>query len=330
MEIRKPEMFRLSEQHVKSSLIKQILMFIIVFFVASLVGSIPAMIVSVNEVMAGIQSGMPMEELDNLEEQLMNSRSYMYASLFGTILSGIVVILYCRFIQKRSLRTIGFEKKHVLRNYVIGMLIGFIMFSAVVGISAITGAIKIEGISSDFGLVTLGYILIFLLGYIFQGAEEEILTRGYLMVNVGAKHKTITAIIVSAVVFSLLHIANTGVTVLSLINIALIGAFFGLYIICFDNIWGACAIHSIWNFTQGHIYGIKVSGMSTFESIFNVTNIQGKELINGGAFGAEGGIATTIVIVLSIALLLIYMKKTGRICNNSKDNSVKTENVEEN
>lgn len=330
MKIRKPEMFTLAEPHVKGKLITIIFKFIIVFFIASLVGSIPAMIVTINESMAAVNNGASVEEMENIIEQVENSRAYMYAGLFGTVLSSIVVILYCRFIEKRSLRSIGFTKKHAFRNYIIGMIVGFVMFSAVVGINAATGAIKIEGIASNFGLVTFGYIFIFLLGYIFQGAEEEIITRGYLMVDIGAKHKTITALIISSVVFAILHLGNTGVTGVSLINLALIGAFFGLYIICFDDIWGACAVHSIWNFTQGHIYGVSVSGMPTFESVLNITNVQGKEFINGGAFGAEGGIATTIVIVIALILLLIYMKKTGRICNDSKENPVKNENVEAN
>ena len=33
-------------------------------------------------------------------------------------------------------------------------------------------------------------------------------------------------------------------------------------------------------------------------------------MINGGAFGAEGGFGTTIVILVSLALLVVYMIKT--------------------
>ena len=154
-----------------------------------------------------------------------------------------------------------------------------------------------------------------------QGAFEEILTRGYLMVNIGAKHKTITALLISSIVFAVIHGMNSGVTVLSLINLVLVAIFFGLYIICFDNIWGACAIHSVWNFVQGNFYGIKVSGNDVLDSIFISTSIPGKELINGGVFGAEGGIANSIITVLAIVTLLMYMKKKGQIEKNIGENN---------
>lgn len=319
MRIRKPEMFNLAEEGGNRKLGKQIFNFILVFILASIIASIPTIILSIMDTRELMNSGLSTDEINIAIETLSNSRKYMYVSLFSTILSSIVVILYCCKKQKRSLRSIGFTRKNAVRDYLIGILIGFVMFSLVVGLNILTGAMTIDMAAENFSFTTLGFILLFFIGFVFQGAEEEILTRGYLMVNVGAKHKTITALLVSAIIFAVLHGFNPGITILSLINLVLIAIFFGLYIICFDNIWGACAIHSVWNFVQGNFYGIKVSGMNMFDSIFVSTSVPGKEFINGGTFGAEGGIATTIVTVLSIVLLLIYMKKRGQIEMNAAE-----------
>jgi len=313
VKIKRPEMFNQASEGGNSKLFKIILMFLVVFFIVSLLESIPALIVSFNEMKDVIFNVESIESMEDLEKQLLGSRSYMYASLYGTLLGSITIILWCRFCEKRSLQSLGFKQKNALPDYTIGMLIGFVMFSLVVGINILTGAMTIESATRNITLGTLGFILLFFIGFVFQGAFEEILLRGYFMVNIGAKHKMFTAIIVSSIAFSIMHGANPGITLLSIINLILIAIFFALYIICFDNIWGACAIHSVWNFVQGNFYGISVSGMNVFESIFISTSVPGKELINGGAFGAEGGIATTIVTILSIVILLVYMKKNGKI-----------------
>lgn len=319
MEIRKPEMFNLAEKGGERKLLKQILIFILVYVIASIVGSIPSMIVVAIEMQAAINNGVDLNSVVMQSDELQ----FMYATLFGTLLSSIVVILWCRLIEKRSLRSIGFKRGNVLRHYAIGMIIAFAMFSLVVGINLVTGAMTIESVVANLDHTALLCILLFFIGYIFQGAYEEILTRGYLMVNVGAKYKTVTALTISAVVFALLHGGNPGISIVAVINLALIAVFFGLYIICFDNIWGACAMHSVWNFVQGNFYGIKVSGLNVFESIFVTRSIPGKELINGGNFGAEGGIATTIAVALSIGILLMYMKKKGKIEKNTANETSK-------
>ena len=68
-------------------------------------------------------------------------------------------------------------------------------------------------------------------------------------------------------------------------NLTLFGVFASVYFIKRGNIWGIGAIHSIWNFAQGHFYGIKVSGMDSSCSLLNSVFVDGKDLINGGNFG---------------------------------------------
>ena len=76
-----------------------------------------------------------------------------------------------------------------------------------------------------------------------------------------------------------------------------------------DNIWGVCGIHSMWNFSQGNIYGISVSGTGTGESIIKADMNKNLWFINGGDFGIEGGLVTTVVLLAGIAAVLLYHKK---------------------
>ena len=58
------------------------------------------------------------------------------------------------------------------------------------------------------------------------------------------------------------------------------------------------------------IYGILVSGMNIGPSIFKVNNFS-ESLLSGGAFGAEGGLACTIVLIIS-TLLVIFVPRASK------------------
>ncbi|HZK27488.1 MAG TPA: hypothetical protein VFD00_08125 [Thermoclostridium sp.] len=65
----------------------------------------------------------------------------------------------------------------------------------------------------------------------------------------------------------------------------------------------------MWNFAQGNIFGISVSGMDMMASVFSFAPTNEGELINGGTFGLEGGLAVTIVLILAtIAVLLVKVR----------------------
>ena len=54
-----------------------------------------------------------------------------------------------------------------------------------------------------------------------------------------------------------------------------------------DSIWGISAIHTTWNFAQGNIFGIKVSGINAQVSLFSFKSSEAGKIINGGSFGLE-------------------------------------------
>jgi len=112
------------------------------------------------------------------------------------------------------------------------------------------------------------------------------------------------AVILNALFFAALHLGNSGISALAFVNLTLFGVFASVYFIKRGNIWGIGAIHSIWNFVQGNFYGIKVSGMESSCSVFASAMTEGRDLIHGGAFGLEGGLAVTLVLVAGTLFLL--------------------------
>lgn len=289
----------------------ELLIFFALYIVTSIVQLIfmfPAEIILLftnKNFMTGVQTGnMALQEAGMLE--IGNSNGYTIAMLFSTAAIILITMLFCKLIQKRKMRTLGFVKKGFLKEYAIGLLVGFIFFSLCVLLCIVTGSVKITGLSSTFSVVPF----IFLgLGYMIQGMSEEVLCRGCMMISFARRYPMWIAVLVNSLFFAALHLGNSGIGILPIINLALFGIFASIYFIKRGDIWGIGAIHSIWNFAQGHFYGIKVSGMETSCSILNTTFIEGKELINGGNFGIEGGLVDTIVHVLAIVILLLIPAK---------------------
>lgn len=236
--------------------------------------------------------------------QIGTADGYIILSLFADIMMIGIVLLFCKLIQKRRVRTLGFTKDGVVKEYLIGAGAGLLIFSAAVLLCVVTGALRLDGISDTF---SIGMFVLFTLGYMVQGMAEEVLCRGYFMVSFGRRYPMVAAVIANAVIFAALHLPNPGVAPLAIVNLILFGIFASCYFIRKGNIWGIGAFHSVWNLVQGNFYGIKVSGMTTSCTVFSSTAVEGREIINGGAFGLEGGLAVSFVLIVGI-LLLCFVK----------------------
>jgi membrane protease YdiL (CAAX protease family) len=100
--------------------------------------------------------------------------------------------------------------------------------------------------------------------------------------------------------------SNTGISILAFLNLFLFGVFASLYMIRSGSIFGVCALHSAWNFAQGNVFGIRVSGMNISHSLLQSEINYDRALTNGGEFGAEGGVAVTLALLIAI-MLVVYL-----------------------
>lgn len=293
--------------------ILELLVFAAVFLVASIAqgfATVPmqlVMLFSDKAYMAAAASGdvaKLTEASMEVTQRLMESDGYMIGMLFSDIVMMLIVFLFCRFIQKRKLRTLGFIKKGMLKEYGLGMLLGFAFFSVCVLLGVLFGGLKIEGISPEF---SIGIFVAYLLGYMVQGMTEEVLCRGYFLGSYARRYPVYAAVLANSLLFASLHLLNSGISVLAFINITLFGIFASIYFIRRGSIWGIGAFHSIWNLVQGNFYGIKVSGTPVGNTLFTTQAIAGKSLWNGGDFGMEGSLICTIV--LTCGIIFLYTRK---------------------
>ena len=298
------------------NLILKLLIFYLVFNIGGVLQSfvlMPPMIPKImNWTMEKIENGETVDSQEAMDfvMNIMNDPSLTVLMLFSTVLVTLTGLLFCKLIEGRKLHTIGFTKKGAVPQYLLGLAVGFVMFSLVVGLSWAFGGLKAEGFVGGSAVS----ILLALLGFGLQGMSEEVTCRGYLMTTILRHHKPWVAVVTNAVIFALLHGMNNGVSLLALVNLSLCGVMFSLYMLRTDNLWGACAIHSIWNFVQGNFYGLPVSGIDSGDSVFRFSLVDGKALANGGDFGLEAGIPCTIVLsaVILILLFVPFGKSTAQ------------------
>ncbi len=221
---------------------------------------------------------------------------------FGPIF--ILVWLVLRFFEKRPLSSTGMEWGDMLWKYGRGVLVGLVMFTTALGISAIFGYIDFEaGDTQKQGLSVLGSVLFIYLGWTIQGPAEELITRGWLLPVIGARYSPVWGIIISSVIFALMHSLNLNLSFVALLNLFLFGLFAALYALYEESLWGVFSIHAVWNWVQGNIFGFEVSGNPVAGGI--LVNLQevGPDLITGGPFGPEGGLAVTIVLLIGCGVV---------------------------
>lgn len=216
-------------------------------------------------------------------------------------------ILSWKVLFKKDLSLIGLKalNKKEVKNLILG---------SVMGIAAITLAFILIIISKSGVLVnslleprfSLSLVVYFIL-FIFVGFAEELLSRGYIIgaMEVSSNNK-LFAVMVSAVIFSLMHYGNNGFSLIPFLNIFLVGILFGFMYVKTKSIWLSTGFHITWNFFQGCIYGMPVSGITT-PKLYEMTFV-GNSILNGGTFGLEGGLIVTMVIILMLVSLIFLIK----------------------
>lgn len=225
--------------------------------------------------------------------------------LLGTLSCTIPVLLWGKLISGRTPRTYGFVKKNAVKHYLIGLLVGFGMFGSALLICIVTGACEVS-LNSE-GLNPFLLLLIFI-GFVFQGNEEEVLCRGHIFVSVTRRYSVVMGIIINSLIFGCLHLFNSGLTVLAFVNLILFGLFMSLVFLRTGNIWMVSAIHTMWNFAQGNIFGVLVSGNDFGGTILVSDPNASMSIVNGGNFGLEGGLAVTAI--LAVGIVAAYLCKT--------------------
>ncbi|WP_431052536.1 CPBP family glutamic-type intramembrane protease [Roseateles sp. L2-2] len=191
-----------------------------------------------------------------------------------------------------------------------GLLLGGLLFSCVVAILTAVGAYSLEAVGTPGDL---GAVLVSMVPKIAAGALiEELLFRLVLLRLLERSFGAAWALAMSSLLFGLAHLGNAGATPLIGVLLGLeLGLLFGAAYLLTRRIWLCTALHFAWNFVQGAVFSIAVSGHSG-ESWLHGT-LSGPAWLSGGAFGAEGSVVAIVLCLAMTGVLLTLAHRRGRL-----------------
>ena len=245
------------------------------------------------------------------------------AGLAGALLS---VWLATRFLDRRPFRSLGFRlDRGWWLDLSFGMVLGALLMTTVflvesgLGWLSVTGAFETVGTGAPFALAALFPITVF----VCLGISEELISRGYQLTNaaeglnhpaLGPRGAVLLAWAASSVFFGVLHAGNPNATPLSIFNITLAGLMLGFGYVLSGELAIPIGLHITWNLFQNAVYGLPVSGFTSFGASLLSTEQGGPDALTGGSFGPEGGLIGPAAMILGVLLIALWVRlRTGGV-----------------
>jgi membrane protease YdiL (CAAX protease family) len=187
-----------------------------------------------------------------------------------------------------------------LRNLGIGLAIGFGLMAAAVGVAALLGVYTILG-KGDTSKLVIELVTV----AIMPGFMEELAFRGILFRWLEEFGGSWLALLITSALFGLAHIMNPNATWFSSFAIAVeAGVLLGGAYMLTRSLWLPMGLHAAWNFTQGEIFDVPVSGLDEHGLV--QAKLSGPPLLSGGTFGLEASVIA-LVIATTAGIWLVYL-----------------------
>jgi membrane protease YdiL (CAAX protease family) len=225
--------------------------------------------------------------------------------LSALVLTAVVLLAYrayVRIIEKRPVTELS--RPGSARELGAGVAIGAMLFCLTIGIIAALGGFHVSGINGWIPLITA------VPSFILAAVLEEIVIRGVVFRILELWLGSWIALAFSAVLFGGLHLFNPGANLQSGAAIMLeAGILLAAAYLLTRRLWFCMGIHFAWNFTQGSIFSVAVSGQAT--SGLLQSNMTGPTWLTGGAFGAEASVIAVIICTLAGLIFLRVAHRMG-------------------
>lgn len=227
------------------------------------------------------------------------SMKQIWPVLLGTACCYFMYRVYVRVIEQRA--PSEFAGNYAARETGLGFLGGALLFGATLGALYVAGAYRVTAIAPWTVMIAP------LFGLILVGFLEEILFRGILFRILQNWLGSWIALALSVVFFVLAHMGNEGATLIGMASVAAAGMLLSAAYMATQRLWLSIGIHIGWNFTQGGLFSVPVSGHSGQGMIQGA--LSGPTWLTGGVFGVEGSIFAVIAVLAGGIAVLRYVAK---------------------
>ncbi len=246
------------------------------------------------------------------------SMIFVYVILIGWVV--LISWASLRFLDRLNLRSLGFSfHSNWRREIVQGFAVSALMIATIVLLQMLSGGtgLKPNPVWWNGGLQIAGLTLvakdalIALALLVLAGAFEELVYRGYAFQTLLRGMSPIVPILFLSVYFGLGHWANPNRTFFSTANTVLAGVWLSVAYLKTRSLWFPTALHFGWNWVMGALFGLPVSGLLIPQHPILLSSIAEPLWMTGGSYGPEGGVAATIVLLIST--IAIWKAKWIRI-----------------
>ena len=223
-----------------------------------------------------------------------------------------LLVAYAAWVRWRERRQVHeLALRGALPEVLAGLLLGSVLISVVMAMLGGLGVYSVEAVGSGAELLAVAGQL---LPKILMGAViEEVLFRLIVLRLLERSLGTVWALVLSSLAFGLAHGGNDGAT--PLISLALgieAGLLFGAAYLLTRRLWFCASLHLAWNFTQGAVFSLAVSGQQGEGWLRGRLN--GPDWLTGGAFGPEGSVVTLVLgLVATAGVLVLANHRTSSV-----------------
>ena len=218
----------------------------------------------------------------------------------GTYLVGVVGLTwaFCHFFDRSSLRDLGLQRHRWFGKLAAGWGLGVFLQFLVFGALALAGWLTIEK-----GTWQPIYLVSSMVSWIIISFNEELAFRGYILQRLAPAWGMPAAVIVSSLVFAMVHVLNPNVQPLAIVSVFVAGLLLATGYLVTRSLWLPIGLHIGWNLAEIHLFGFAGSGIT--EPALMRSVVYGPEVVTGGAFGPEGGLLGIVVPLIGIAILFV-------------------------
>ena len=231
--------------------------------------------------------------------------SFTFEMKFELITVPILILLYELVIRRLGqFPRDDYRDPRAVRRFLIGGAAGFLVFSLAVAIAAAMGVYWITGEGDASALLKA-----FVTSALFPAVTEELIFRGILFRWIEAFGGSWAALLLTSALFGAAHLHNPDASAVAAVGIAFeAGVMLGAAYMLTRSLWLPMGLHAAWNFTQGEIYDIPVSGTPVHGLL--IARLSGPPLLTGNGFGLEASLIAILVATLfGLWLLWLAIRK---------------------
>lgn len=226
----------------------------------------------------------------------------------GMLIATLTAAAITLRLERRPFSDLGLSVKGHAKGLWYGFLAAVLLYLIGFGLSLAMGEVEVTGFRFSLSELSVSWLF-----FLSVALFEEILMRGYVLGRLlHTRLNKFLSLFISATLFAFLHIFNPDIGILPMVNLLLAGILLGASYLYTRNLCFPISLHLFWNWMQGPVLGYQVSG-NNFMSTMLELHIPEENVLNGGAFGFEGSLICTVLMIVFTMLIIWWGEKREAI-----------------